>query len=274
MKYNSEFSFYIYKRETGFYVSSEHDFKCVKCTSDCEGSKREIQALMENKIKQINLNNLVDPKKVGIRKAHQKASFDNFKATNLFQQLALSESIDIAKNIVSGRFDNGILLYGSSGNGKTHLSVSILRYICENLTNREVSSNFMKFTSLQEHLEHLIAADKSQVAMIESNLQNVPVLVLDDLGKEYSKGVQDGLTWGSAKFFKFLDYRCGAGLTTIMTSNLTEKEIIARYSKASWSRLKDLSKPILVKGDDRRGIIKRMLKIMPTVAPKSKESGK
>jgi DNA replication protein DnaC len=77
------------------------------------------------------------------------------------------------------------------------------------------------------------------------------VLLIDDLGKENVRSGESG-EWARAELLDLLDYRMSNRLTTIITTNLTEADTLARYGAAFTSRLLGRSPAIEMHGPDYR----------------------
>ncbi len=119
-----------------------------------------------------------------------------------------------------------LLLTGHSGLGKTHLSLSIVNEIlkkgygviygsAQNLIN-EVSREAFDRSGSTEKIDSINSCD---------------LLVLDDLGTEFSTALSSSIV------YNILNTRMMKGLSTVISTNLTIKEIGDTYSERVASRI-------------------------------------
>ncbi|MCI0814685.1 MAG: ATP-binding protein, partial [Chloroflexi bacterium] len=119
-----------------------------------------------------------------------------------------------------------LVIAGATGHGKTRLAAAIGNYC------REAGRPAM-FVVVPDLLDRLRAAysPSNPRAFDEmfDQVRNVPLLILDDLGS------QSGTAWADEKLFQLLNYRYNACLPTVITTNLTVRDLDARLA----SRLTD-----------------------------------
>lgn len=103
----------------------------------------------------------------------------------------------------------GLLLHGTVGTGKTHLTVAILRYL---VINKGVRVRFIEFLHLLADLRATFG-DHGRAEDVMRPLVEVPVLAIDELGKgkegEWERDVLDEL----------ISKRYNAHRTTLFTTN-------------------------------------------------------
>ncbi|MCI0817848.1 MAG: ATP-binding protein, partial [Chloroflexi bacterium] len=119
-----------------------------------------------------------------------------------------------------------LVIAGATGHGKTRLAAAIGNYC------REAGRPAM-FVVVPDLLDRLRAAyNPSNPRAFDEmfdQVRNVPLLILDDLGS------QSGTAWADEKLFQLLNYRYNACLPTVITTNLTVRDLDARLA----SRLTD-----------------------------------
>jgi len=102
-----------------------------------------------------------------------------------------------------------LVLSGPSGCGKTHLAAAIANY-------RLKEGNQVFFVVVPDLLDHLRTtfSPESDVGYDDlfDRVRNVPLLVLDDLGR------QSSTPWAEEKLFQILNHRFNAELATVVTS--------------------------------------------------------
>lgn len=118
-----------------------------------------------------------------------------------------------------------LLFMGSSGLGKTHLSLSIVKEV--------LKKGFVPVYSSAENLFSKIEEEKFSGNTKESYdiVLNADLLVIDDLGTEVSTSVT------KAFLYNIINTRILSGKPTIISTNLTMKEIEEKYTARVASRL-------------------------------------
>lgn len=137
----------------------------------------------------------------------------------------------------------GLILYGSTGTGKTHLAVATMRYVIEQY---EVPALFVTMPALLEaerqSYDGLIDPGAASIAVA----QKADLLLLDDLGAERAS------EWVQEKLFALVNHRYSAGLPTIATTNLNPEATADQIGYRAFSRLFERSEWVNMKGPDYR----------------------
>lgn len=189
----------------------------------------------------------------------KEASFENFIAETSEEKQLLAFAREQVDKYLDGMTGN-TLFTGSTGIGKSHLSVAIAKAINEgykakgepksvlfvNLTEilRRVRESFNSPTSLEGHYSRM--------------LKKVDYLVLDDLGIKLDNASNKGKSvWEEEFIFDILSNRD----KTIITTNLSSSEIASLYSERVASRIRtglegNFFKSFTIK--DKRYSIKRL----------------
>jgi len=92
---------------------------------------------------------------------------------------ALGECSQWVENFDQSKVNRGLVLHGPVGRGKTHLMVAILRDL---IFRHGIEVRFVEFSRLLSMLKEGYSSGKSD-APILSELAQVPVLAIDELGK-------------------------------------------------------------------------------------------
>jgi DNA replication protein DnaC len=119
-----------------------------------------------------------------------------------------------------------VVIAGATGRGKTRLAAAVGNYC------REAGRQAM-FVVVPDLLDRLRAAynpgnPRAFDDMFEQ-VRNTPLLILDDLG------AQSGTAWADEKLFQLVNHRYNACLPTVITTNLTVRDLDSRLA----SRLTD-----------------------------------
>lgn len=155
----------------------------------------------------------------GVPMPHREKCFNGFRQTELNNK-AFFESLNFAGGEASYKI---LVLYGSAGNGKTHLAYSALREFAER-------GLLAKFVTFQELIGQAKAAfrDSGGQQVIDS-YKTAEVLVLDDVGAEPMTD------WTESVLEEIVNYRYGHELVTLLTTNEDPNDLPAPVI----SRLRD-----------------------------------
>lgn len=147
--------------------------------------------------------------------------------------------VQMRRNLCEG---NGLFLWGESGHGKTHCAVALAKF-----AKRYGASIYLVDARnlLEYKLSHVdesrFRQDFSDVTRWE-NVLSVQFLVLDDLGHEHAKD------FGVSLVEELIRFRNGHELSTIVTSQLSEGEIVDAYNQATLNVLRDRSLTLEIYG--------------------------
>ncbi|MEG1968150.1 MAG: ATP-binding protein [Clostridia bacterium] len=140
-----------------------------------------------------------------------------------------------------------LLLMGKSGLGKTYLLRAIAHRVAENGAMPLYTSAYHMFeVARQSYIENN--------SDLLSEMMNVPLLLLDDLGTE---PMMNNIT--IVQLFNLLNERHLAGRHTVLSTNLTLPELRERYTERITSRFLDATscKRLGFIGDDIRKTLKK-----------------
>lgn len=210
-------------------IESEIQYCCKKCNDSgyfnnklCDCVKLEAQKMrFEEMSKEMPIAN---------------CTFDNFKLTyyqntpdesGFTPRKVIKKTLDICKEFCKN-FPNGENLFfcGEPGLGKTHLTLSIANEItslgfdviygsAQNIISK-ISKEQLNYNANNDYLDSILDCD---------------LLILDDLGTEFSTNLS------SSVVYNIINTRILKGLSTIISTNLTIKEIEDTYSSRIVSRI-------------------------------------
>lgn len=191
----------------------------LKVQQERERQEEERQRLEEEKRRQ----DLFDhPEKAmeesGVSPRFLECSFEAFRGGDRY----LSVCRECAEN------PQNLVLYGTTGSGKTHLAVSIIREI----VRRGGKARFVSVPRLLLEIRSTFNRGGTYFGDTEAEIiercAEEPLLVLDDLGSE------KGSEWSISTLFLIIDQRYQSLKPTIVTTNLSpdlmEKELGARIA--------------------------------------------
>lgn len=140
------------------------------------------------------------------------------------------------------RKSKGLIMLGKTGLGKTHLSLAIADVVIDKGYNVYYNSVQNVMNKLEK--EHF---GKQKIEeSIEEDLFESDLLILDDLGSEFST------QFTIAQLYNIISTRITNSLPTIISTNLTLSEIEEKYTQRTASRIVGNSTPIQFVGKDIR----------------------
>lgn len=203
----------------------------------------------ENRKKRERINKILGDS--GIEKRFKNRTFENFEVDNENKEAFNNSKLYAEKFGAFKETGEGLYFFGNNGTGKTHLAIAIaLKLIGEGVP-------VICMTSIRLLQEIRRTYDRNRDVseyQILATYKEVDLLVIDDLGQE---NITD---WGIAMLYDIINDRYERCLPTIVTTNLSEKDLINNWSRKAndWtaraiiSRLHEMTMGITVNGRDRR----------------------
>ena len=182
---------------------------------------------------------LIEESKLGRRfKSRTFETFDKQKNISAYNK-AFEYADTFDKN--NGQ---GLLFIGTCGTGKTHLAAAITNHI---ITEFGIPVKFGSFVDLLGDIKSTWnkESEQNEDDMIRSLLE-IDLLVLDDIGKEKSG------EWSNSILYRVINRRYENYKATIITSNLTVKELEKEIGDATVSRIIEMCDGIKMNGEDVR----------------------
>lgn len=191
---------------------------------------------------------LIDAARIPRRYSH--CTLQNYQKTSKSQWRAVQEASKILDSYLACKVDQGLIMMGPVGVGKTHLAVSILRGLIE----QGVPCLFYEFGSLLKEIQdsYNSVSHTSELRVLSPVYQS-EVLVLDELGA--SKPTD----WVRDTMHQIIGTRYNDRKLTIFTTNYldarrapTDETLEDRVGVRLRSRLFEMCKTVHVDGDDYR----------------------
>lgn len=180
-----------------------------------------------------------DAKNIAFGDGRMKSwTFDNDDGANQDLSRKMRNYVENFKTF--SKNGRGLLLYGSTGNGKTYMGCCVANALIE----KEYSVLVRNFASISNEL--FSATDKSEYM---SRINSVDLLMLDDLDIERESSYMNEVVCS------VIDGRYRANKPIVVTTNLSTaqlKETTSMDKRRVYSRLMDMCVPIHVVGADRR----------------------
>jgi hypothetical protein len=166
----------------------------------------------------------------GIGKAYQRYALGDCESVDAKAIEALADYLENSDYYINrGR---GLIFHGTYGSGKTLLTSILLKQ----LLVKRVDGYFTTFTNLLDNFAAGWRDDKER-QWFDKKFRNAPLLVVDDIGKE-NQNLNNMATNALDGIFRS---RTQNGLPTIVTTNLTPKEIETKYSLSAIELLEETS---------------------------------
>lgn len=215
--------------------------KCedIRLAKEAEEAHRRMQL---KKIQEIFKDNSL------INKSLEKATFDNYHPP--------TDELRQAKEIVRKFVDEfdldqpcNLLLKGTYGTGKSHLSISATKAIVEKGYSALFLSVPKLFTKIKASYDRNTNFSEDELLEL---VGTVDLLVLDDIGAEYTnlRGGDANDNWSQTKLFEVMDAR--SGRHTIYTTNLSSAELEVKVGPRNLSRMLDNAEVVIMDGPDYR----------------------
>ena len=166
----------------------------------------------------------------------KEASFENFIAETAEEKQLLAFAREQVDKYLDGMIGN-TLFTGSTGIGKSHLSVAIAKAINEGYKAKGEPKSvlFVNLTEILRRVRESFNAPTSLEGYYSRMLKEVDYLVLDDLGIKSDNASSKGKSvWEEEFIFDILSNRD----KTIITTNLSSSEIASLYSDRVASRVR------------------------------------
>lgn len=172
----------------------------------------------------------------GIGEDYKRCTMSNFEVNLPKQKEMKDKARKFYRDITGGEVWN-MLLFGSAGQGKTRLAVSLLHYFCT--TVKRVVYGLNEYYSVEyitsKDLVDMLNRTKSfsctrSFEQIVRDMVNSDILVIDEVGKATDRYEYECL-------FSVLDKRYQNGKPTILATNLTFEQVKENFSDYGMSRL-------------------------------------
>ena len=173
----------------------------------------------------------------GVFSRYQQASFAAIEARGVPAELREPVAVvreyaeKLPLHLAKGE---GLVLRGPVGTLKTTLAVAVLQY-CLQLGERAM---FLTMPSLIDSIFSAKAVSSEDWLRFESRLRQIPLLVLDDLGAEWSS------SYVTSKIDAIFSERYNRKKSTIVTTNLAGQALQSRYPDRIIDRLRETTQII------------------------------
>ncbi len=222
-------------RETGLANPSKVGVElwrgCPACRSESEVVKTRREQTMFASEKQREVEKLFD--QTGVPSEYTETSFDNYvvDANPDRQVRALNMSKRFAKNILENpKFKDTLILSGSAGTGKTHLSCAIASAVMHTK-----SVMFMTHCKLMLEMSESQRFDsKLKPTELINKLVRIDLLIIDEFG---TTKPSDNMV--SAMMFEVFNGRYANGKPTILITNLDTNGMYMALTERVMDRIKE-----------------------------------
>lgn len=216
---------YLYTNRSPDYIEYE------RCT--CEGSKnywKDIDFRIQEQKKKEHYREMISQfySQNYISKRIKDYNFKHFKVTDVNKKEVESVK-DYTQKCIDNKQENGLIITGDSGVGKTHLVASISNELIE----KDKLVLMGRLTSLLDMIKETFRDNsKSENELIEL-FSNVDMVVIDDLGTEKIS------SWALEKLYTIIQNRCEKGLPIIITTRFDKEGLLHRFKQSNDKELSD-----------------------------------
>ena len=220
------------------------DYTDVKYTCEVCGDTGYVDIKMCNCFRSLLLAENV--RSSGMGRLIDKQTFDNFRLDvfsdeqRKYMEKVVPRLRDFAEHFGSHVGEN-ILLTGTTGTGKTHISSAIAKTV--------ISKGYYV---LYDSIQNVISAFETDTfrrgaESVSEKFLECDLLVLDDLGTEFTT------PFTVSCIYNLINTRYNRGLSTVISTNLSPTELTKRYDDRIYSRLIGMSSILVAfNGEDYR----------------------
>lgn len=146
--------------------------------------------------------------------------------------------------MAEGRKEFGMMMCGTCGNGKTTMV-----YALQNLINYLDERNIVRGGLLILDAKDISGMTKDK-PMFNRNIRGVSMMAVEDMGREPVEVMDFGNVTNPV--IDLMEYRYNERLFTIITTNLSPKQIADKYGKRLADRFNEMFRKIIFKNDSYR----------------------
>ena len=168
-----------------------------------------------------------------ISKRLKDYKFDNFKVTGTNKK-EVEIAKDYTEKCINYKQENGLIITGNSGVGKTHLAASI----SNELIKKDMLVLMGRLTSLLDMIKETFKDNSKSENELIDLFSNLDMIVIDDLGTEKIS------QWALDKLYTIIENRNENKLPIIITTRFNKQTLLNRFYQ---SNDKELSEAIIQK---------------------------
>ena len=227
------------------YLSPVYDCPSCRDTGYIDGAKCHCfkQAVIDLLYEQSGIRELLE------RENFHTLSYEYYQGEDLIR---FEKAVDEGRKFVKS-FDSdyhNLFFYGTVGTGKSFLSGCIARELIETGHSVIYFSAAGLFETMSRNMFDY--KNKDDVLSFHEDLENCDLLIIDDLGTEYTKNVAPSM------LFSLLNQRHLNKKSTIISTNLSLEDVRNRYSDRVFSRITNQYFICKFTGPDIRMLKKRL----------------
>lgn len=239
-------------RDDSEYLAEDGLIHCKKCGGAREvviklfGEQKKVRCIC--KCKQDELKAEQEKEKRRLIEINRRECFNGSKYVNsTFDKSDDSDEMSVGRNYVKHfkefrRDGKGLLLYGNTGTGKSHMAACI--------ANELLNQGYLvKMTNISTKVTELQAASFEDRKNYFYNIRKYDLLIIDDLGTERNTEFM------LEQVYNIIDSRYSSGLPMIVTANIPVADMMKPSNIESariYDRIVERCYPMEIKGTSRR----------------------
>ncbi|SHK53524.1 ATP-binding protein [Thermocrinis minervae] len=171
----------------------------------------------------------------------EEASLENYQPSTPSQYEALSQSIAFVENF-DPKEGHGLTYLGPSGVGKTHLAVGVLKAL---YIKKGIRGMFVSVRELLYILKKFFD-DNERYRRVLDTFMNLPILLLDDLGSEYSGD------WQRDILSLIIEHRYNHCLSTLITTSRSFEDLELSFSPSLINKVRQMNTTLEIRQEEKR----------------------
>lgn len=175
---------------------------------------------------------------------YRDKSFQNFLLANKDDERVLNIAMRFFHNWEKVKQDGlGLLFYGRSGTGKSHLASAILHGL---ISDKDTYGQIWTVRDLIEKVRQTWSENDYSREEVLSELRNMPLLIIDELG------VQSGTPNERDVLYSIIDHRVTNKKSTILITNMNLKDLVLMLGDRLMDRITSVCIPVVFRGTSKR----------------------
>lgn len=214
---------------------------CPVCSAEKVKTDHKLEAIDMTERHENSPSDWLKERSIFLDNTIRYANFESYITDDEETKRNKKRALEIVRDYYEGAIYNTIL-QGKAGVGKSHIAMSILKYLNEYSKKNKKEPKRCLFISIDEMMRQIKASfnDKESI-YTEANmvrlLSSADYLVLDDLGAETGSIHSDKAATDYTTQVLYAVFNARQDKATIITTNLSNKNLVKKYDTKLVSRM-------------------------------------